>query len=64
MFRPHFNFVFWGRGGSILSEPGSRAKYSKIRHTTCIFLNIFVQDRSLVSQVRLPVFRRNKKWTE
>ena len=33
---------FWG--GSILSEPGFRGKYSKIKHITCIFLNIFVQD--------------------
>ena len=37
---------FWvGEGrGSILSELGFRGKYSKIRHTRCIFLNIFVQD--------------------
>ena len=27
-----------------MSEPGFRGKYSKIKHTTCIFLNIFVQD--------------------
>ena len=33
-----------GGRGSILSEPGFRGKYSKIKHTTCIFLNIFVQD--------------------
>ena len=46
MFGPHFNIVFWGRGGSILSEPGFRGKYSKIKHITCIFLNIFVQDCS------------------
>ena len=31
-------------GGGILSEPGFRGKYSKIKHTTTIFLNIFVQD--------------------
>ena len=38
--------LFWGGGGrgSILSEPGFRGKYSKIKDTTCIFLNIFVQD--------------------
>ena len=39
---PHFNIVFFlwggGGGGSILSEPGCRGKYSKIIHTTCIFL--------------------------
>ena len=36
-----------GEGGrSILSEPGFRGKYSKIKHTTCIFLNILVQDCS------------------
>ena len=29
-----------------MSEPGFRGKYSKIKHTTCIFLNIFVQDCS------------------
>ena len=46
MFGPHFNIVFWGGGGSILSEPGFREKYSKIKHTTCIFLNILVQDCS------------------
>ena len=47
MFRPDFNIVFLGGGGgSILSEPGFRGKYSKIKHTTCIFLNIFVQDCS------------------
>ena len=40
---------FGGRGGSILSEPGFRGKYSKIKHTTCIFLNIFVQDCSISS---------------
>ena len=37
---------FWGGVGSILSEPGFRGKYSKIKHTTCIFLNILVQDCS------------------
>ena len=37
---------FGGGGGSILSEPGFRGKYSKIKHTTCIFLNILVQDCS------------------
>ena len=46
MFEPHFNIVFLGEGGSILSEPRFRGKYSKIKHTTCIFLNIFVQDCS------------------
>ena len=47
MLRPHFNFVFLrGGGGSILSKPGFSGKYSKIRHRTCIFLNIFVQDCS------------------
>ena len=48
MFGPHFNIVFWGKRlrGSILSEPGFRGKYSKIKHTTCIFLNILVQDCS------------------
>ena len=46
MFGPHFNIVFLGGGGSILSEPGFRGKYSKIKHITCIFLNIFVQDCS------------------
>ena len=35
---------FWGGRGSILSEPGFRGKYSLIKHTTGIFLNIFVQD--------------------
>ena len=33
-----------GGGRSILSEPGFRGKYFQITHTTCIFLNIFVQD--------------------
>ena len=54
MFQPHFNTVFLGGGGgggggggSISSEPGFRGKYSKIRHTRCIFLNIFAQDCSL-----------------
>ena len=37
---------WWGGGGNILSEPGFRGKYSKITYTTCIFLNIFVQDCS------------------
>ena len=37
---------FWGGGGSILSKPGFRGKCSKIRHRTCIFLNIFVQNCS------------------
>ena len=46
MFEPHFNIVFLGGGGSILSEPGFRGKYSKMKHITCIFLNIFVQDWS------------------
>ena len=27
-----------------MSEPGFRGKYFQITHTTCIFLNIFVQD--------------------
>ena len=57
MFRPDFNIVFLGGGGggegegggSILSEPGFRGKYSKIRHTRCIFLDIFAQDCSLVA---------------
>ena len=31
-------FFGGGGGGSILSEPGCRGKYSKIIHTTCIFL--------------------------
>ena len=44
MFGPHFNIVFLRGGGSILSEQGFRGKYSKIKHTTCIFLNIFAQD--------------------
>ena len=43
MFGPHFNIVFFGGGGTILSEPGFREKYSKIKHTTCIFLNILFQ---------------------
>ena len=52
MFGPHFNIVFFwrGGGGSILSEPGFRGKHSKIKHTTCIFLNIFVQDCSLLEK--------------
>ena len=54
MFGPHFNIVFWGGGGSILSEPGFRGKYSKIKHITCIFLNIFVQDCRFFSKV-IPV---------
>ena len=29
-----------------MSEPGFRGKCSKIKHTTCIFLNILVQDCS------------------
>ena len=29
-----------------MSEPGFRGKYSKIKHTICIFLNILVQDCS------------------
>ena len=29
-----------------MSEPGFRGKYSKIKHTTCIFLNILFQDCS------------------
>ena len=44
MFGPHFNIAFLGGGGSILSEPSFRGKYSKIKHIRCIFLNIFVQD--------------------
>ena len=36
--------LFLGGGGSILNEPGFGGKYSKIRHTLCIFLNIFVHD--------------------
>ena len=36
---------FWRRvGGSILSKPGFRGKYSKIKLTRRIFLNIFVQN--------------------
>ena len=38
---------FWGGGGGMgkyLEWTGFTGKYSKIRHTTCIFLNIFVQD--------------------
>ena len=27
-----------------MTELGFRGKYSKIKHTRCIFLNIFVQD--------------------
>ena len=27
-----------------MSEPGFKGKYFQITHTTCIFLNIFVQD--------------------
>ena len=47
MFGPHFNIVFLGGGGgSILSEPGFRGKYSKMKRIRCIFLNIFVQDCS------------------
>ena len=41
-----------GKGGSILSEPGFRGKYCKIRHTRCIFLNIFVRDCRLVTGAR------------
>ena len=42
----HF-FVYEGEeGGSTLSERGFRGTYSKIRHTRCILLNIFVQDCS------------------
>ena len=46
MFRPHFNIVFFGGGemGKYLEWTGFRGKHSKIRHTTSIFLNIFVQD--------------------
>ena len=47
MFGPHFNIAFLGGGGNILSEPGFRGKYSKITYTTCIFLNIFVEDCSI-----------------
>ena len=43
MFCSPFDIVFFW-GGSILSELGFRGKYSKIKHTRCIFLNIFVQD--------------------
>ena len=57
MFQPHFNFFFLGGGGggggSILSEAGFRGKYSKMRHTMCIFLNIFVQDCSWYSFKRI-----------
>ena len=53
MFEPHFNIVFWGGGGSILSEQGFRGKYSKIKHLTCIFLNIFVQDCSVIKSVAI-----------
>ena len=37
---------FWGGGemGKYLEWTGFRGKHSKIRHTTSIFLNIFVQD--------------------
>ena len=38
----HPSKLFLGRGGvSILSEPRFGGKYSKIKHTRCIFLNIF-----------------------
>ena len=47
----HLNIVFWGEDGSIFSEPGFRGKYSKIKHTTCIFLNIFVQDCRVVKMI-------------
>ena len=42
--RATLQHCFLGGRGSILSEPGFRGKYSKIKHITCIFLNIFVQD--------------------
>ena len=53
MFGPHFNIVFLGGRGSILSEPGFRGNYSEIKHITCIFLNIFVQDCSLILKLRV-----------
>ena len=53
---------FWGGGGSILSEPGFRGKYSKIRLTRCLFLNIFVQDCRLVTGAGWPSARAGARF--
>ena len=53
---------FGGGGGSILSEPGFRGKYSKIRLTRCLFLNIFVQDCRLVTGARWPSARAGARF--
>ena len=44
MFRWPFNIVFLGGGESIWSVRVFGVKYCKMKHTRCIFLNIFVQD--------------------
>ena len=53
---------FLGGGGSILSEPGFRGKYSKIRLTRCLFLNIFVQDCRLVTGAGWPSARAGARF--
>ena len=53
---------FWGGGGSILSEPGFRGKYFKIRLTRCLFLNIFVQDCRLVTGAGWPSARAGARF--
>ena len=47
-------FFFQRDGESFLSEPDFRGKYSKIRLTRCIFLNLFAQDCRLVTGARWP----------
>ena len=41
-----------GGGGSILTVPVFGVKYSRMKHTRCIFLNIFVQDCTCGSNSR------------
>ena len=53
---------FLGGGGSILSEPGFRGKYFKIRLTRCLFLNIFVQDCRLVTGAGWPSARAGARF--
>ena len=54
MFRWPFNIFYWGGGGggSILTVPVFGVKYSRMKHTRCIFLNIFVQDCTCGSNSR------------
>ena len=53
---------FGGEGGSILSEPGFRGTYSKIRLARCRFLNIVVQNCRLVTSARWPSARAGARF--